>query len=117
LIKTFYFYKKDFRDFIYNIFEGVDIEFSDISIENILKDFNNILIKNKIYDKVFLDGSFEWQEESNLIDLQFYIEEKFENCWGSFYVTWFKDTWECKNIWYSGDTEDGEQVFKDWANK
>jgi len=116
MIKPLYFYKKDLHNFIYNTFGDVDIEFNDISMENILEDFSNLLKKHKINCKISLTDC-EWQEESGLIDLQFYIEEQFKKSWGSFFITWYKDTWECQHIWYSGNTNKSEPIYKDWVNK
>lgn len=117
MIKPLYDYTEDKYSFIRNIFDNYKIKYDDIDINAVLNDFSSLTRKLGIADKIYLDGSFSWQEESELVDLQLSIEEQYENSWGQFFITWYKDDWKCKSIWYSGNTEDDEQVFKDWENK
>jgi len=88
---------------------------NNINITGIIEDFYNLTKKLKIYDKIFLDGDGSWQDDDELLDLQLSLEQEYNDSLGSFYITWYKEDWKCKNIWYSAD-KDGEQIYDSWEN-
>ncbi len=91
--------------------------YSYINTTDIMSDFTDLLDKIGILYDIDLDYDSSWEEADDLVDMTISINKPYENSWGQFYITWYKDTWECKHIWYSGNTDDDEQVYKDWENK
>ncbi len=90
---------------------------SYIDTTDIMSDFVDFLDKIGILYDLDLDPVPGWEEADDLIDLNISVGNSYKNSWGSFYITWYKDTWECKHIWYSGNTDEDEQVYEDWENK
>lgn len=88
---------------------------NNINISKIIEDFYILAKKLKIYDNIFLDGDGDWQDDDEILDLQLSLEQEYKGSWGSFYITWNKEDWKCKSIWYNGE-KDGEQIYESWEN-
>jgi len=84
----------------------------DMSIEEILFDFYKVFPV-----EIEITGSDGWQEESDVLDLELNCHELYKNSTGSFFITWNTKNWKCKGFWYSGEDENGDDVFESWNPK
>lgn len=86
---------------------------------DIIDDLRVLLRKNDLEYDIILSGDYQFHEEEDVLDIEFFLDEPYENFYGNLYVTWKKENdWPCTHIWFDGfDESDINHFHKYWDNE